>query len=62
MTKATNKQEKKKDKDEVQIAKHDSGSRRVLAILHLGQIVLLVLMSLALYRSRGPNVQKKREK
>ena len=45
MTKATNKQEKK-DKDEVQIAKHDSGSRRVLAILHLGQIVLLVLMSL----------------
>ena len=56
MTKATNKQEKTKDKDEVQIAKHDSGSRRVLAILHLEQTVLLVLMSLALYRSRGPNV------
>ena len=56
MTKATNKQEKKKDKDEVQIAKHDSGSRRVLAILHLEQTVLLVLMSLALYRSRGPNI------
>ena len=55
MTKAANKQEKK-NKDEVQIAKHDSGSRRVLAILHLGQIVLLVLMSLALYRSRGLNV------
>ena len=52
MTTATNKQEK----DEVQIAKHDSGGRRVLAILHLGQIVLLVLMSLALYRSRGLNV------
>ena len=56
MTKAANKQEKKKDKGEVQIAKHDSGSRRVLAILHLEQTVLLVLMSLALYRSRGPNV------
>ena len=43
MTKATNKKENK-DKDEGHIAKHDSGSRRVLAILHLGQIVHLVLL------------------